>query len=198
MVVGLVVSILAFYSDNPSSNPAGYLNFLYKKTKINENKAGVGPSSSIILRRVSVWYLTWVTFLHWPISTWPTFLIQRMCNWAKCTAALKRAFDDNSPANFLTNNIYNFNLRGQNFILAFLRRNHQFFRTRQKFEKPKSVSRKDSSSRVCRRNFYFFRKTVKNKIVFSNRFFRKCISNRKTEHLRRWVTTWHRSTITKM
>ena len=29
----LVVSILAFYSDDPSSNPAGYLNFLYKKTK---------------------------------------------------------------------------------------------------------------------------------------------------------------------
>ena len=30
---GLVVSILAGYSDNPSSNPAGYLNFLYEKAK---------------------------------------------------------------------------------------------------------------------------------------------------------------------
>ena len=41
---GLVVSILAGYSDNPSSNPAGYLNFLYEKMKINEKEAGVGPS----------------------------------------------------------------------------------------------------------------------------------------------------------
>ena len=41
---GLVVSIFAFYSDNPSSIPAGYLNFLYEKTKINEKEAGVGPS----------------------------------------------------------------------------------------------------------------------------------------------------------
>ena len=41
---GLVVSILAFYSDNPSSNPDGYLIFLYQKTKINEKEAGVGPS----------------------------------------------------------------------------------------------------------------------------------------------------------
>ena len=42
---GLVVSVPAFYSDDPSSNPAGYLiNFLYEKTKINEKEAGVGPS----------------------------------------------------------------------------------------------------------------------------------------------------------
>ena len=41
---GLVVSVPAFYSDDPSSNPAGYLiNFLYKKTKINEKLAVVGP-----------------------------------------------------------------------------------------------------------------------------------------------------------
>ena len=40
---GLVVSLLTFYSDNPSSNPAGYLNFLYEKTKIIEKEAGVGP-----------------------------------------------------------------------------------------------------------------------------------------------------------
>ena len=39
---GLVVSVPAFYSDDPSSNPAGNLNFLYKKTKINEKEAGQG------------------------------------------------------------------------------------------------------------------------------------------------------------
>ena len=39
-----MVSVPAFYSDHPSSNPAGYLiNFLCKKTKINEKEAGVGP-----------------------------------------------------------------------------------------------------------------------------------------------------------
>ena len=41
---GLVVSVPAFYSYDPISNPAGYLNFLYEKTKINEKEAGVGPS----------------------------------------------------------------------------------------------------------------------------------------------------------
>ena len=41
---GLVVSILAFYFDDPSSNPAGYLNLLYEKTKINEKEAGIGTS----------------------------------------------------------------------------------------------------------------------------------------------------------
>ena len=40
----LVVSILAFYSDDPGSNPAGYLNFLYEKTKLTKKEAGVGPS----------------------------------------------------------------------------------------------------------------------------------------------------------
>ena len=38
---GLVVSVLAFYSDNPSSNPASYLIFLYGKTNINKKEAGV-------------------------------------------------------------------------------------------------------------------------------------------------------------
>ena len=39
-----MVSVPAFYSDDPSSIPAGYLiNFLYEKTKINEKEAGVGP-----------------------------------------------------------------------------------------------------------------------------------------------------------
>ena len=41
---GLVVSILAFYSDDPSLNPAGNLNFMYEEMKINEKHAGVGPS----------------------------------------------------------------------------------------------------------------------------------------------------------
>ena len=40
-----MVSVPAFYSDDPSSNSAGYLiNFLYEKRKINEKEAGVGPS----------------------------------------------------------------------------------------------------------------------------------------------------------
>ena len=42
---GLVLSVPAFNSDDPSSNPAGYLiNFLYQKTKINQKEAGVVPS----------------------------------------------------------------------------------------------------------------------------------------------------------
>ena len=42
---GQVVSVPAFYADDPSSNPAGYLiNFLYEKTNINEKEAGVGQS----------------------------------------------------------------------------------------------------------------------------------------------------------
>ena len=40
----LRVRVLAFYSDDPSSNPAGFLNFLYEKMKIIEKEAGVGPS----------------------------------------------------------------------------------------------------------------------------------------------------------
>ena len=40
----LVVSVLAFYSNYPSKNPADYKNnFLYEKTKENEKEAGVGP-----------------------------------------------------------------------------------------------------------------------------------------------------------
>lgn len=37
-----MVSVLAFSSNDPSLNPAGYENFLYKKMKINETEAGVG------------------------------------------------------------------------------------------------------------------------------------------------------------
>ena len=36
-----MVSVLAFYSDNLSSNPAGYLNVLCEKTKINEKRQGL-------------------------------------------------------------------------------------------------------------------------------------------------------------
>ena len=42
-----MVSVLAFYSDDPSSNPAEVYNFsvklLLKRTKINKKEAGVGP-----------------------------------------------------------------------------------------------------------------------------------------------------------
>ena len=38
-----MVSVLAFYSDDPSLNLAGYLIFT-KNMKINEKEAGVGPS----------------------------------------------------------------------------------------------------------------------------------------------------------
>ena len=37
---GLVVSALAFFSNDTSSNPDGYLKFLFKKTKINLKEAG--------------------------------------------------------------------------------------------------------------------------------------------------------------
>ena len=33
---GLVVSVLAFYSDIPSLNPAGFFKFLYEKMRIAE------------------------------------------------------------------------------------------------------------------------------------------------------------------
>ena len=38
---GLVVSIFTFDSDDPSSNPSGFLNFLHDKTKISEKEARV-------------------------------------------------------------------------------------------------------------------------------------------------------------
>ena len=40
---GLVVSVLAVYSGNPRSNPAGYLN-VYMQRQKNEKEARVGPS----------------------------------------------------------------------------------------------------------------------------------------------------------
>ena len=55
---GLVVSALGFYSNNPSLNPAGYFDFLYEKTKINEKEARVGPS------------LKKCTYLYFDLSSW--------------------------------------------------------------------------------------------------------------------------------
>ena len=44
---GQVVSVLAFYSDDLSSNPAEVCSFsvklLWKRTKINKKEDGVGP-----------------------------------------------------------------------------------------------------------------------------------------------------------
>ena len=57
---GLVVSIFAFYSDNPSSIPAGSLNFLYEKMKINYKEAGVGPS----LKKVALLLIKYNKICH--------------------------------------------------------------------------------------------------------------------------------------
>ena len=47
---GLVVSALAYSSEDPSSNPAGYLKYLlYEKSKINEKEAGVGPLKKMLV-----------------------------------------------------------------------------------------------------------------------------------------------------
>ena len=44
---GEVVSVIAFYCDDPSSNPVEFynfmLNFLLKRTKVNEKEVGIGP-----------------------------------------------------------------------------------------------------------------------------------------------------------
>ena len=45
-----MVRVLAFYSDDPSSNPAGYLNFLYEKMKMSEKEAGVGQSFQTLVK----------------------------------------------------------------------------------------------------------------------------------------------------
>ena len=48
---GLVVSVPAFCSNDPSLNPAGYfINFLYEKTKIYKKEAGVGPSFKNVMQ----------------------------------------------------------------------------------------------------------------------------------------------------
>ena len=44
---GQVVSLLAFYSNDPSSNPAKvysfFCNIVFEKNKINKKEAGFGP-----------------------------------------------------------------------------------------------------------------------------------------------------------
>ena len=58
---GQVVSVLAFYSDDPSSNPAEVYNFsvklLLKRTKINKKEAVVGPFKKKSSRQA-----------HWPFD----------------------------------------------------------------------------------------------------------------------------------
>ena len=68
-----VVSVLAFYSNDPNSNPAGYLNFLYKKTKINEKEFGVGTSFKNIVDTNAFWWFYSQTML---ILAWPGFCLQ--------------------------------------------------------------------------------------------------------------------------
>ena len=51
---GPVVSICAFYSNDASSNPAGYFNFLCKERKIIEKQAGVGPSLIKLIQNLQV------------------------------------------------------------------------------------------------------------------------------------------------
>ena len=51
---GQVVSVLAFYSDDPSSNPAEVYNFfsvklLLKRTKINKKEAGLAHFKNLSL-----------------------------------------------------------------------------------------------------------------------------------------------------
>ena len=48
----VVVSVLAFNSDDSSSNPPGLLKNMYKKTEINEKGARVGPSFKKRIRTV--------------------------------------------------------------------------------------------------------------------------------------------------
>ena len=40
---GQVVSVLAFYSDDPSSNPAEACEIVFEKNRNKQKEAGVGP-----------------------------------------------------------------------------------------------------------------------------------------------------------
>ena len=59
---GLVVSVLASFSDDPSSIPAEIYNFSVnlrlKSTKINKKEAGVGPLIFFCLNGQRLW-LSW-------------------------------------------------------------------------------------------------------------------------------------------
>ena len=52
---GQVVSVLAFYSDNPSSNPAEVYNFsvklFLKRTKINKKRPGLAHFLTIYIHK---------------------------------------------------------------------------------------------------------------------------------------------------
>ena len=66
---GQVVSVLAFYSDNPSSNPAEVNNFnLYNCAEMNKKEAGDGPILKTNMK-ISEENLP----IFWPL--WPTFLM---------------------------------------------------------------------------------------------------------------------------
>ena len=52
-----MISVLTFYSDDPSSNPAGYLNFLHKKLKIMENVKAWKLFQQIYINLATVFYL---------------------------------------------------------------------------------------------------------------------------------------------
>ena len=58
---GLVVIVLAISFDNLSSNPAGYLNFLYEKTKIKQKRGQVLP---ILKSTNNPWTLTQVSSIE--------------------------------------------------------------------------------------------------------------------------------------
>ena len=81
-----MVSVLAFYSYDLSSNPAGYLNFLFEKTKINEREAGVGPflekSLGILCGRVLKWLLKGPPQYFLPHGA-ATMVRQKMANYCK-------------------------------------------------------------------------------------------------------------------
>ena len=58
MGVGQVVSMLAFYSNNPSSNPADAysfsVKFVFEKNENKQNEAGVGPFKKYYWLQISL------------------------------------------------------------------------------------------------------------------------------------------------
>ena len=69
---GQVVNILAFYSDDPSSNPAEVYNFsvkLLKRTKINKKKPGLAH-----LKKVMSTGSSWLANQSWRPGSNPAFV----------------------------------------------------------------------------------------------------------------------------
>ena len=97
---GLVVSVLAFYSDNPSSNPASNLNFLNEKAKINEKEAGVGSSLKnrpIMVSIVTVNMMMAFHFYHYTASYYGTivlcfYLLPSPISWMPLSAIYLKSF----------------------------------------------------------------------------------------------------------